>query len=168
MDYKYPKAFITQFLFKGLLSSFNGFAFRKYKKIAKNEINIDLDDLFSELISGKVRLNININSYVNKMNFKSKNNKTSNCDHYKRKNYLKQKFWIKHPELNNNKRNNNKQSKSDPDSKNDSNNHISNKQLMTVNYNIDLADQVPEFKSKFMIDSKTTKHYCPNQKWFIN
>ncbi|KAF7961227.1 hypothetical protein EAE96_000893 [Botrytis aclada] len=173
MKYDIPKAFIVWFLFRGLPSYFDGFASRKYEELAKNQDNIDLDSLFSELISEEARMRSNIDLYANKTGFKN-NNKTPYCSHCHKKGHLESTCFIKYPELKNNKSSNMKQSSSNNndisnnDSNNESNTPISSKQLMTIRHNIGLINKSYKSKYKFILDSGATEHYSPNKEWFMN
>lgn len=119
MKFDIPDAFIVWFLFRGLPSSFDSFAFHKYEELAKNTANIDLDKLFSELISEEARMQSNIDLNTNKTSF----NKAPYCKHCSKKGHLESKCFIKYPELKTNKGNNKKHfnSKTNANSNKDSN-----------------------------------------------
>ena len=51
LGYEIPKPFLACMLFKGLPSSFDSFASRKYKELAKDISNIDINKLISNLVS---------------------------------------------------------------------------------------------------------------------
>ena len=90
LKYEVPKPFLVQLLFKGLPSSFNSFSSRKYEEIAKDLSNIDLSKLISDLISEESRINASSGLEANKVR---SNNNNSFCIHYKRKGYIKAKYY---------------------------------------------------------------------------
>ncbi|KAK6599701.1 hypothetical protein H4I95_08576 [Botrytis cinerea] len=105
--YDIPEVFIAWFLFRGLPSSFDGFVSRKYEELAKNEASIDLDKLFSGLISEEARMRSNFESNANKASFKNKN-KAPYCSHCGKKGHLEYRCFKKHPKLKGNRGNNKK------------------------------------------------------------
>ncbi|KAK6582604.1 hypothetical protein PZA11_005012 [Diplocarpon coronariae] len=54
-----PKPIIASLIFKGLLSSFDSFAFRKYEEILSDLEHIDLESLINDLISEEARMGAN-------------------------------------------------------------------------------------------------------------
>jgi len=86
--------FLICLIFKRLFSSFNNFTFRKYKKLVKNIVNINILKLIFELILEKIKIIFNINGKANKT-FKFK----FIYRHYNKIKYLEFNYFIKHPKL---------------------------------------------------------------------
>ena len=119
LGYELPKPIIVSLIFKGLPSSFDAIASRKYKELAKDIANIDISKLISELISEEARITSNTDLEANKA---SKPN-ISFYKYYNKKGYIEPKCFIKYPELkktSNNKSNKDKKSPNNKDKKNES------------------------------------------------
>jgi rubrerythrin len=95
LGYELPRPFIACLLFKGLPSSFDSFASRKYEELAKDIANIDVNKLISELISEEGRMTSNIDLEANKA---SRDNKPT-CTFCKNRGHIEAKCFKKHPEL---------------------------------------------------------------------
>jgi hypothetical protein len=112
-----PKAITTWLILKGLFSSYNNYALRKYKELIEDLAAINISKLITNLILKERRFNSNINLEANKA-FK---NNQSYYKHYNKKGYIKDKCFIKYPELkNNNSLNSNNKSKDNKTYKKDS------------------------------------------------
>ena len=94
-----PKALIAWLILKGLPSSYDNYASRKYEELINNLNNININKLIIDLISEEGRINSNINLEANKTSF---NNKQSYCKHCNKKGHIADKCFIKYPELKNN------------------------------------------------------------------
>ena len=112
-----PKAITAWLILKGLLSSYNNYASRKYKELIEDLVAINISKLITNLISEEGRFNSNINLEANKA-FK---NNQSYCKHYNKKGHIEDKCFIKYPKLkNNNSLNSNNKSKDNKIYKKDS------------------------------------------------
>ncbi|CZT13730.1 uncharacterized protein RCO7_11428 [Rhynchosporium graminicola] len=108
LKYKILKPILASLIFKGLPSSFNSFASRKYEEISNNLSSIDIEGLIRDLISEEARINTSTDLQANKA-FKGKNSKGSKkYSYYNKTNYIEANYYIKHPELIPNKSTNNK------------------------------------------------------------
>jgi gag-polypeptide of LTR copia-type len=67
-----PKALIAWLILKGLPSSYDNYASRKYKELINNLNNINVNKLIIDLISEEGRINSNINLKANKTSFNNK------------------------------------------------------------------------------------------------
>jgi hypothetical protein len=94
-----PKAIIAWLILKGLPSSYDSYASRKYEELLNNLKNINLNKLITDLISEEGRLSSNSNLEANKTSY---NNKQAYCKHYNKKGHIEDKCFIKYPELKNN------------------------------------------------------------------
>ncbi|CAL3971563.1 unnamed protein product [Diplocarpon coronariae] len=93
--------YLRYLIFKGLLSSFDSFASRKYEEISSDLEHIDLESLINDLISEEARMGANAD-YKNY------------CTHCKLSGHISEKCYKLHPELRpfNKKANKAKESKS--------------------------------------------------------
>ena len=87
LGYELPKPIIASLIFKGLPSSFDAIASRKYEELAKDIANIDISKLISELISEEARI---ITSADLEANRATKPNK-SFCTHCNKKGHIEPK-----------------------------------------------------------------------------
>ncbi|EKD15691.1 retrotransposon protein, putative, Ty1-copia subclass [Drepanopeziza brunnea f. sp. 'multigermtubi' MB_m1] len=170
MNCEIPKPVLASLIFKGLLSSFDSFAFRKFKEISSNFKEVDIDSLISDLLSEEARIGTSADLKANKA-FK---NNAKYCSHCKQKGHLNSTCFKLHPELkpNFNKKPNNKAiSAKDKDFKNGS-----SKALMSAFTNSSSNSELNHFgiaysitnNNKFVLDSGASEHYSPNKAWFIN
>ena len=90
-----PKPIIASLIFKGLPSSFDAIASRKYEELAKNIANIDISKLILELISEEARMSTSADLEANKA---TKPNKGF-YKHYKKKGHIEARCFIKYPKL---------------------------------------------------------------------
>ena len=93
-----PKAITAWLILKGLPSSYDNYASRKYEELTEDLAEINISKLITDLISEEGRFNSNINLEANKA-FK---NNQSYCKHCNRKGHIEDKCFIKYPELKNN------------------------------------------------------------------
>ncbi|CAL3968142.1 unnamed protein product [Diplocarpon coronariae] len=107
--------YLRYLIFKGLPSSFDSFAFRKYKEILSDLEHIDLESLINDLISEEARIGANADykAQANKA-FAKTGGKRKYCTHYKLSGHISEKCYKLHPELRpfNKKANKAKESKS--------------------------------------------------------
>ncbi|CAL3964919.1 unnamed protein product [Diplocarpon coronariae] len=107
--------YLRYLIFKGLLSSFDSFASRKYKEISSDLENIDLESLINDLISEEARIGANADykAQANKA-FAKIGGKKNYCTHYKLNGHISEKCYKLYPELRpfNKKANKAKESKS--------------------------------------------------------
>ena len=61
-----PKAITVWLILKGLPSSYNNYASRKYEELIEDLAAIDISKLITDLISEEGRINSNINLEANK------------------------------------------------------------------------------------------------------
>ncbi len=101
-----PKPITAWLILKGLPSSFDSYASRKYEELAEDLNGINITKLITDLISEEGRINSNINLEANKA---SKNN-LSYCKYCDKKGHIEDKCFIKYPELRNNYSNSNNKS----------------------------------------------------------
>ena len=176
LKYPIPKPYIVWLLFKGLPSSFDSFASRKFEEIAKDLDNIDISKLIAELISEEARLNSSLELEANKATkySKSNNSKDPYCKHCNKKGHLESKCYIKYPEL---RPKNKGQYNKNPKNKKDSNmdkgiKNESTKVIMSAynsNSNLDLDSRYKDYiTNKIVLDSGATEHYTPNKDWLLN
>ena len=149
-------------LFKGLLSSFNSFASKKYKELAKDIANINISRLISDLILEEARMTSNIDLEANKAN--------SNpiYRYYKKSRHLKANCYKKHPKLrpNNPKRNKDKSNKDESNKSNKAEEEIkteSSKAIIGAFSTLRDPNQ-----NRLVLDSGAIKHYTPKKEWLIN
>jgi hypothetical protein len=153
LKYKMPKPFIAWFIFRGLNSSFDGFISRKYEELAKDLKNINLDKLFSELISEEARMKNSIDLEANKVS----TNKSPFCKHCNKKGHLETKYFKKYPELKNKNKNQDKDKSSKSGEK-----PLSNKQVITA-FSTLLANLTEKSKNKIILDSGASEYFSPNK-----
>ncbi|CAL3971562.1 unnamed protein product [Diplocarpon coronariae] len=145
-----PKPIIASLIFKGLPSSFDSFASRKYEEISSDLEYIDLESLINDLILEEARMGANAD-YKNY------------CTHYKLSGHISEKCYKLHPKLRpfNKKANKAKESKSN-----------SNKTLISAtpkeSHSSELSQITSTDNMKFVLDSGATEHYSPNKNWLIN
>ncbi|CAL3962787.1 unnamed protein product [Diplocarpon coronariae] len=183
-----PKPIIASLIFKGLLSSFDSFASRKYKEISSDLKHIDLESLINDLISKEAQMGANADykAQVNKA-FAKTGGKKNYCTHCKLSGHISEKCYKLHPELRpfNKKANKAKESKSNSKPKNDSSKTLISawKKDSTTSIVVNKAQdnstpkeshlselsQITSIDNmKFVLDSGATKHYSPNKNWLIN
>jgi hypothetical protein len=154
------KANIAWNIFKGLLSSFNAFSFRKYEELGRDLKNIDINKLVSKLIAEDARMKAYLNKdKANSIAKNSRNNRkpTKFCKFYKKSGHIKESCFKKYLELAPKRASNsdNKHSikKEQQTSKNDENKGFRST-LLYSNKSINK-------KTSFIIDSRAFKHYIP-------
>jgi hypothetical protein len=174
LGYELPKPYIIWLLFKGLPSSFDSFASRKFEEIAKDLTKINISKLVSELISEEARLSSSIDLEANKA---TKNNKKlPYCTHCNKKGHLDNKCFLKYPELRqkgkSKNRNPNKNSKEDSNNNKDIKNESPkllmtafNEELLELSNYIDTSDNT---YNKLVLDSGASEHFTPNKAWLID
>ena len=183
-----PKPFIAWIIFKGLPSSFDSLASRKYEDISGSLTNIDISKLISELISEEARMNSNLEA--NKV-YKGNNNTKPFCKHCNKSGHLETRCYTKYPELknnsnsNSNSKNSNKSNRSNKKNKNksnsdNSNSKESNKTLMLAstnkrtitNKNNSISYSISNFytnsNNTIILDSGATEHFTPNKDWLLD
>ncbi|KAK6580604.1 hypothetical protein PZA11_006840 [Diplocarpon coronariae] len=110
-----PKPIIASLIFKGLPSSFNSFASRKYEEISSDLEHIDLESLINDLILEEARMGANADykAQANKA-FAKTGGKRKYYTHYKLSGHISEKCYKLYPELRpfNKKANKAKESKS--------------------------------------------------------
>ena len=99
LDQIIPKPIIAWLILKGLPSSFDSYASRKYEELTEDINEINIIKLITDLISEEGRFNSNINLEANKASY---NNNQSYCKHCNKKGHIEDKCYIKYPELKNN------------------------------------------------------------------
>ncbi|CAL3971484.1 unnamed protein product [Diplocarpon coronariae] len=159
-----PKPIIASLIFKGLLSSFDSFAFRKYKEISSDLEHIDLESLINDLI---------LEEY---------------CTHYKLSGHISEKCYKLYLKLRpfNKKANKAKESKSNSsktlisawnkkakEPKNDSSKTLisvwkKDSTTSIVSHLSELSQVTSIDNMKFILDSRAIKYYSPNKNWLIN
>jgi len=122
-----PKPIIASLIFKGLPSSFDAIASRKYEELAKNIANIDISKLIFELISEEAKMSTSADLEANKA---TKPNKGF-CKYCKKKGHIEARCFIKYPELKNNKPSN-KNNKKDKKGDNKNKKNESSKAIMSA------------------------------------
>ncbi|CAL3972652.1 unnamed protein product [Diplocarpon coronariae] len=169
--------YLRYLIFKGLLSSFDSFASRKYKEISSDLEHIDLESLINDLILEE-----------------------NYCTHCKLSGHISEKCYKLHPELRpfNKKANKAKESKSNSNKtlmsawnkkakepKNDSNktlisawkkdsttpivvNKVQDNSTPKESHSSELSQITSIDNMKFVLDSGATEHYSPNKNWLIN
>ncbi|CAL3969519.1 unnamed protein product [Diplocarpon coronariae] len=182
-----PKPIIASLIFKGLPSSFDSFASRKYEEILSDLEHIDLESLINDLISEEARMGANAD-YKNY------------CTHCKLSGHISEKCYKLHPELRpfNKKTNKAKESKSNSSKtlmsawnkkakelKNDSSktlisvwkkdsttpivvNKAQDNSTPKESHSSELSQITSIDNMKFVLDSGATEHYSPNKNWLIN
>jgi len=183
-----PKPFIAWIIFKGLPSSFDSLASRKYEDISGSLTTIDISKLISELISEEARMNSNLEA--NKV-YKGNNNTKPFCKHCNKSGHLETRCYTKYPELknnsnsNSNSNNSNKSNRSNKKNKNksnsdNSNSKESNKTLMLAstnkrtitNKNNSISYSISNFytnsNNTIILDSGATEHFTPNKDWLLD
>ena len=180
-----PIPYIAWIIFKGLPSSFDSLASRKYEDISSNLNNINISKLISELISEEACMNSN-NLEANKVYNKS--NTIPYCKHCNKRGHLESKCYIKYPELSNNSNtNSNSNSKNKTKNKNknksntkDNNTKGSDKTLMlastknstitssnnTISYSI--SSFYSNSNNTIILDSGASEHFTPNKEWLLD
>ncbi|CAL3961970.1 unnamed protein product [Diplocarpon coronariae] len=110
-----PKPIIASLIFKGLPSSFDSFASRKYKEISSDLKHIDLESLINDLILEEAQMGANADykAQANKA-FAKTGGKKNYCTHYKLSGHISEKCYKLHLKLRpfNKKANKAKESKS--------------------------------------------------------
>ncbi|CAL3971485.1 unnamed protein product [Diplocarpon coronariae] len=110
-----PKPIIASLIFKGLLSSFDSFASRKYEEISSDLEHIDLESLINDLILEEARMGANADykAQANKA-FAKTGGKKNYCTHCKLSGHISEKCYKLHLKLRpfNKKANKAKESKS--------------------------------------------------------
>jgi gag-polypeptide of LTR copia-type len=169
LGYELPRPFMACILFKGLPSSFDSFASRKYEELAKDLANIDISRLISDLISEEARMTSNIDLEANKT--------TGNpiCRYCKKSGHLEATCYKKHPKLKpNNLKTNKAKYKSNKDRSKKGINKAkeevqkelkteSSKAIMSAFSTLKEPSQ-----NKPVLDSGATEHYSPKKEWLIN
>ena len=141
-------------IFKGLSNFFNNFAFRKYKELTKNIVNINIFKFIFKLILEEVKIIFNIGGKVNKV-FKFR----LICRHCNKIKYLKFNCFIKYFKLINDFNfNKNKKGKFNK------NNKKENKKIKTKLFKV-IIMAINSFNinnnKKFILNSGITKYYIP-------
>ena len=95
-----PEPIIAWLLLKGLPSSFDNFASRKYEELEEDLEDIDLNKLVSELIAEEGRFNSSTTSLEANRLYKPK---PAYCKHCKQRGHIESSCFIKYPELKNKK-----------------------------------------------------------------
>ncbi|CAL3971483.1 unnamed protein product [Diplocarpon coronariae] len=184
-----PKPIIASLIFKGLPSSFDSFASRKYEEILSDLEYIDLESLINDLILEEARIGANVDykAQANKA-FTKTGGKKNYCTHCKLSGYISEKCYKLHPELRplNKKANKAKESKSNSSKtlmsawnkkakelKNDSNKTLisawkKDSTTSIVSHLSELSQITSIDNMKFVLDSGATEHYSPNKNWLIN
>ncbi len=162
LGYELPKPIIASLIFKGLPSSFDAIASRKYEELAKDIANIDISKLISELISEEARMSSISDLEANKA---IKPNKRF-CIYCNKKGHIEPKCFLKYPELRTsyNNKTSNKSYNSNRD-KEDNYKVESSKAIMSAfiaNKNRN------KFDNKLVLDSGATEHYTPIKRWLID
>ena len=153
LGYELPKPIIASLIFKGLPSSFDAIASRKYEELAKNIANIDISKLISDLISKEARMS-NIDLQATQA---TKPNRAF-CKHCNKKGHIEPKCFIKYPELKT-------KSKPSKDKRrfNNKDKTESSKAIMSVFSAINGSSNY-----KLILDSGATEHYTPIKEWLID
>ena len=159
LGYELPKPIIASLIFKGLPSSFDAIASRKYEELAKDIANIDISKLISELISEEARMSTSIELEANKAITPNR----SFCKYCNKKGHIEPKCYIKYPELK--KTRFNKSNKKDKTSSNKetSKKSESSKVIMSAFSSIKGSSNYD-----FILDSGATEHYTPIKEWLID
>ncbi|CAL3972649.1 unnamed protein product [Diplocarpon coronariae] len=89
-----PKPIIASLIFKGLLSSFDSFASKKYEEISSDLEHIDLESLINDLISKEAQMGANADykAQANKA-FAKTGGKRKYCTHYKLSGHISEKCY---------------------------------------------------------------------------
>ena len=151
-----PKPIIASLIFKGLPSSFDAIASRKYKELVKDIANIDISKLISELISEEARISNNIDLEANKA---IKSN-ISFYKYYNKKGHIEARCFIKYPEL---KKANFKPKKDNKSPNNKAKKNESSKAIMSA-----FAVINKKANYKLILDSGASEHYTPIMEWLID
>jgi len=151
-----PKPIIASLIFKGLPSSFDAIASRKYEELAKDIANIDISKLISELISEEARMSNNIDLEANKA---IKSN-ISFCKYCNKKGHIEARCFIKYPEL---KKANFKPKKDNKSPNNKAKKNESSKAIMSA-----FAVINKKANYKLILDSGASEHYTPIKEWLID
>ena len=161
LGYAIPDPLLACLVFKGLPSSFDNFASRKYEELAKNIANINIPKLISELISEEARMTSNIGGEANKA---SKSRPI--CRHCNKTGHLESNCFIKHPELINDfNSNKNKKGKFNKNNKKE-NKEIKTESSKAIMMAVD-SSNINDNK-KFILDSGATEHYTPYKDWLLD
>ena len=172
-------------LFKGLPSSFDSFASRKYEELAKDIANINISKLIADLISEEARITSNINLEANKTA-----SNTPICRYCRKSGHLEAKCYKKYPELRPNNPNNSKNPKTSKfnkdknKDKNKANKEVKtessrvimsafstyNRGKSTPNKTKNSAFNATNTFSKycFILDSSAIKYYTLNREYLMN
>ncbi|CAL3971482.1 unnamed protein product [Diplocarpon coronariae] len=181
--------YLRYLIFKGLLSSFDSFASRKYEEISSDLEHIDLESLINDLISEEARMGANADykAQANKA-FAKTGGKRKYCTHCKLSGHISEKCYKLHPELRpfNKKANKAKESKSSSNKtlisawnkkakepKNDSSKTLisawkKDSTTSIVSHSSELSQITSTDNMKFILDSGATEHYSPNKNCLIN
>lgn len=175
LGYELPKIFIVCTIFKGLPSSFDSFASRKYEEISSDLKDLNLAKLIAELISEEARMNSNLEA--NKVSKKNNQNKPF-CKHCNKRGHLESKCYIKFPELkdtskdtsNDNKSKSNKTKNKDKNKKDQETKSESNKVIMTVVNDLNTSYYASNINNtnKIILDSGASEHFTPNKDWLLD
>jgi Reverse transcriptase (RNA-dependent DNA polymerase)/gag-polypeptide of LTR copia-type/Integrase core domain len=163
LGYELPRPIIASLIFKGLPSSFDAIASRKYEELARDIANIDISKLISELISEEARMSSNIDLEANKANNRPKK---GFCTHCNQKGHIEPKCWIKYPELrkdlpSNSSNKRSKKAKYKPNNRGTKNE--SSKAVMST-----LSAIKGGSNYRLILDSGATEHYTPTKEWLID
>ncbi|CZS92721.1 uncharacterized protein RCO7_11482 [Rhynchosporium graminicola] len=170
---KIPKPILASLIFKGLPSSFDSFASRKYEEISNNLSSIDIESLIRDLISEEARMNTSTDLQANRA-FKRKNSKGSKkCNYYNKIDHIEANCYIKHPELIPNKSTKKKsKGKSAKESKEESTKALMSSFSSTSSSSSysSTADQAYAtiYNYRIVLDSGASEYYTPNKSWLLD
>jgi hypothetical protein len=168
LKFEVPRPFLAWILFKGLPTSFDSFASRKYEALTKDLKSINIDSLISDLIAEESRMNSNSGLEANKAIKSKKTKKQAYCKHCNKKGHLEERCFVKYPELRTSKK----------DATNRARNKAgSNKAVMSAMTTISVDPTIsvdsitnaaikPNYK--VILDSGATEHYTPIKEWLID
>jgi hypothetical protein len=162
LGYELPKPIIASLIFKGLPSSFDAIASRKYEELAKDITNINIPKLISELISEEARMSTSTNLEANK----AIKPKKGFCTYCNTSGHIEPNCWVKNPELKRQFLN-----KKNKFNKNKANNNPNNKDIKTESSKAIMSAFSAirgDFNYKLILDSGATEHYTPIKEWLID
>jgi hypothetical protein len=160
LGHELPKPIIASLIFKGLPSSFDAIASRKYEELAKDIPNIDISKLISELISEEARMSTNTDLEANRA-LKPQ----GVCKYCNKSGHIEANCWIKNPELRREGTSKPNKAKARKQAKNP------NKETKTESSRaIMSAFSAIEGDSNYrlILDSGATEHYTPIKEWLID
>jgi hypothetical protein len=154
-----PNPIIASLIFKGLPSSFDAIASRKFEELAKDVLNIDIPKLISDLISEEARMSNNLGQSANQGTANKAFKPKSTCTYCKKDGHIKAHCFLKYPELKKDYKPKTFKKKDNKDNKKTE----SSKAIMSA-----FATTKSNSNYKLILDSRATEHYSPIKEWLID